>query len=110
STLTLTGEDASFEMDREERNAEHPGLSDEQIVLSILGDYSGLGITPEVTAPEVTDQPAEDEHTPTQQGSDYQHLVSLAQRHGFAFYLVPGPALGQSRAVWGPPLREGLPQ
>lgn len=110
STLTLTGEDASFKMDQEERNSEHPGLSDEQIVLSILSSYSDLGLTPEVTTPDATEQPTEDERTPTQQGSDYQHLVDLAQRYGFAFYMVPGPVLGQSRAVWGPPLRAGLPQ
>ncbi len=110
STLTLTGEDASYKMDREERNAEHPGQGDEAIVQSILASYAEFGVSPDVSMPEVTEQPTEDERTPGQQGTDYAFLTELAQRYGFAFYMVPGPASGQSTAVWGPPVREGVPQ
>lgn len=110
STLTITGEDASFKMDQEERDEEYPGQGDETIVQTILARYAEFGVVPQVSTPEVTDQPTEDERTSAQHGKDYAHLVELAQRHGFAFYLVPGPVTGQSTAFWGPPVRVGAPQ
>ncbi len=110
STLTLTGEDASYKMDQEERNAEYPGQGDEAIVQNILSNYATYGIVPQVTTPSVTEQPTEDERTPGQQGTDYTFLIELAQRYGHAFYIIPGPISGQSTAVWGPPVRTGPPQ
>ena len=110
STLTLTGEDASYEMDREERNEEYPGQGDEAIVQNILSRYAEIGVVPVVSTPEVTEQPTEDERTTNQQGTDYAYLTELAQHYGFAFYVVPGPTSGQSQAVWGPPVRTGAPQ
>lgn len=110
STLTLTGEDVSVQMDREERNEEYPGQGDTAVVHTILSRYAEFGVAPEVSTPEVTDQPTADERTAGQQGTDYAHLTELAQRYGFAFYVVPGPVSGVSRAVWGPPARTGSPQ
>lgn len=110
STLTLTGEDASYKMDQEERNEQYPGQSDEAIVQTILARYAEFGVLPQVTTPEVTEQPTEDERTTGQQGTDYAQLTELAQRYGFAFYVVPGPMSGQATAIWGTPVREGAPQ
>jgi phage protein D len=110
STLTLTGEDASYKMDQEERNEEYPGQGDEGIVQTILARYAEFGVSPEVTTPDVTEQPTEDERTSGQQGTDYAHLTALAAQYGFAFYIVPGPTSGTSTAVWGPPVRTGSPQ
>jgi hypothetical protein len=110
SLFTLTGEDMSYRMDLEERSEEYPGQSDEAIVQTILGRYAELGVTAEVTTPEVSEQPTEDERTSCQQGTDYAYLNELAARHGFTLYIVPGPVSGQSKAVWGPAQREGAPQ
>jgi phage protein D len=110
STLTLTGEDVSYQMDRDERSETYPGQSDEAIVQTILERYAQYGVVPLVQTPAVTEQPSQDEHTPAQQATDYAHLIELAQRHGFVLYVVPGPATGQSTVVWGPPVREGTAQ
>lgn len=110
STLTLTGEDASYQMDKVERTEEYPGQGDEAIVQTILGRYAEFGVVPRVTTPEVTDQPTEDERTSGQQGTDFAHLTELASRYGFAFYIVPGDTRGTVSAIWGPPVRSGRPQ
>jgi phage protein D len=110
SKLTLMGEDLSYVMDQEERNEEYPGQSDEGIVQTILDRYTMYGVTAAVTTPEVNEQPTEDEGTPAQQATDYAHLLELAKRHGFTFYVEPGPRSGESMAVWGPPVRAGAPQ
>jgi hypothetical protein len=49
STLTLTGEDASYQMDLEERPTEHPSMSDDQIVTEIIGKYANIGVVAQVT-------------------------------------------------------------
>jgi hypothetical protein len=110
STLTLTGEDASYQMDLEELPTEHPSMSDDQIVTEIIGKYANIGVVAQVTKPDGAAQPTEDERTSGQQGTDYKLLTDLATRYGFAFYVVPGPTSGVSTAVWGPPVREGSPQ
>jgi phage protein D len=110
SSLTLTGEDVSSKMDQEERNEEYPGQSDEVIVQTVLSRYAEFGVTAQVASPEASEQPTTDERAPVQQGTDLQFLQELAQRHGFVFYVVPGPSSGSCIAVWGPPVREETPQ
>lgn len=110
ATLTATGEDVSVLLDRDERDAEHPGLDDYPQVLAILARYAAHGIVPMATPPTDMDPPLPIERVPTQHTTDLRHLVALAQRHGYVAYVLPGPLPGTSRFYWGPPVRLGVPQ
>lgn len=110
ATLKVTGEDVSFLLDREERVTGHPGLTDHLQVLRILAPYATRGVLPAVVPPPSFDVPLPTERVPVQHGTDLQHLVTLARRHGYVTYAVPGPAPGTSTFYWGPPVRAGIPQ
>lgn len=108
SLLTVIGEDVSVKMDLFEVSAEFPTLTDSAIVTQILGNYSSLGITAQVTAP--TGEAAPQSWVPQQNSTDRYFLQMLAARHGFLFYIQPGSSAGQNTAYWGPPLTTGTPQ
>lgn len=110
ATLTVTGEDVSYLLDREEVDAEHPALDDYPAVLAILARYAADGIIPQAIPPVDQDPPLPIDRIPTQHGIDLQHLVMLAERHGFVTYAIPGPLPGTTTFYWGPPVRAGLPQ
>jgi hypothetical protein len=110
ATFTVTGEDVSVLLDRDERDAEHPGLDDYPQVLSILARYAAHGLVPMAVPPADMDPPLPIERVPTQHTTDLRHLVALAQRHGYVAYVLPGPLPGTSRFYWGPPVRIGVPQ
>lgn len=110
ATLEVKGEDVSYLLDQDERDAEYPALSDYLQVLAILGPYATQGITPLALPPTVLDQPLPTERVPTQQTTDLRHLVALAERNGYVAYVIPGPLPGLSTFYWGPPVRVGLPQ
>jgi phage protein D len=110
ATLTATGEDVSVLLDREERDGEWPALDDYPQALAILAPYAAQGIVPMVTPPADMDPPLPVERVPTQHETDLRHLVTLAERHGYVAYVIPGPVPGTSRFYWGPPVRIGLPQ
>ncbi|MFD6176219.1 MULTISPECIES: hypothetical protein [unclassified Isoptericola] len=108
--LRLTGQDLSLLLDRQEVSAEHPGLEDSLQVLAVAARYAPHGLVPAVVPPADLDPPLPVERTPTQQGTDWEHLQLLAARHGYVCYVSPGPVPGTSTLFWGPPVREGLPQ
>jgi hypothetical protein len=110
ATLTVTGEDVSVLLDREERDTEWPALDDYPQALAILAPYATQGIVPMVIPPMDMDPPLPIERVPTQHDTDLRHLVTLAQRHGYVAYVIPGPVPGTSTFYWGPPIRVGLPQ
>ncbi|TAH37115.1 MAG: hypothetical protein EYC70_09040 [Planctomycetota bacterium] len=110
STLTITGEDVSVAMDQEEKSVEHPAQDETIIVTKILASYAQYGIIPDPRPPVVVDPPLPIERTPVQQGTDLQYLQQLAERHGYVFYVRPGPLPGMNSAYWGPPERIGAPQ
>jgi hypothetical protein len=110
ASLTVTGEDVSVLLDREERDAEWPALDDYPQVLAILAPYATRGIVPMVIPPADMDPPLPIERIPTQHDTDLRYLTALAGRHGYVAYVVPGPAPGTSTFYWGPPVRVGLPQ
>jgi hypothetical protein len=110
ATLTVTGEDVSLLLDREEKDVEHPAQDDHLQVLAILGPYATAGIAPMVIPPQVLDPPLPTERVPTQHTTDLRHIAALAARHGHVAYVLPGPAPGTSTFYWGPPVRVGLPQ
>jgi hypothetical protein len=109
-TLTLTGEDVSVMMDLQKKRADHPAQSEPLIALKIIGSYARYGLAPIVIPPASVDQPIPTERTPVQQGTDLEHLKSMAQRFGHVFYVEPGPVPGMNLAYWGPPKRSAIPQ
>jgi hypothetical protein len=110
ATLTLTGEDVSFQMDREEKSQEHPAQPDNIIALKLIASYAAYGMIPVVIPPLSLDVPLPVERTPVQQATDLGYLSEIASRHAYVFYVVPGPVLGTNTAYWGPPIRVGVPQ
>ena len=108
--ITVTGEDVSVMMDLEEKSAEHPA-QDETIIANVLiAQYAQYGLVPMVIPPVAIDPPIPIERTPVQQGTDLEYLQQMAQRHGYVFYVIPGPAPFTNVAYWGPPTRLGAPQ
>ncbi|MGB9374772.1 MAG: hypothetical protein WCA82_11505, partial [Jiangellales bacterium] len=110
ATWVVTGEDLGNLLDREERDVEHPGLDDYPVVLTMLAPYAADGLLPAATPPPTMDPPLPIDRVPTQHGTDLEHLVALAARHGYVAYATPGPVPGSGLFYWGPPVRLGAPQ
>lgn len=110
SRLTLTGEDVSVMMDLEQKQAEHPAQDETVIALALIARYAQYGLIPAVMPPLVVDPPLPIERTPVQTDTDLNFLRQLAARHGYVFYVMPGPAPMTNIAWWGPPKRFDLPQ
>lgn len=110
STLTITGDDVSLMMDREEKTVEHIGQPDMLIVTKIISSYAQYGLIPKIIPPLSIDQPIPIERTPVQRGTDLEYLKTLAERYGYVFYIIPGPVPLTNTAYWGPPVRIGMPQ
>lgn len=108
--LTLTGLDVSVMMDREERDKEHPAQIENIIVSKILLTYAQYGIIPDVRMPPAVEFTLPTEHIPKQRGTDLAYIRDLAERHGYVFFIEPGPVPGVNRGYWGPPPRGGAPQ
>jgi len=109
-TLTVTGEDVSVMLDLEQKNVEHPAQDETVIANMIILSYAQYGLIPTVIPPVVIDPPLPVERTPVQRGTDLAYLNEMAGRHGYVFYVTPGPAPFTNLAYWGPPIRVGLPQ
>jgi hypothetical protein len=110
STLTITGEDVSVMMDMEERPAEHPAQDEALIAKMIILRYAQYGLIPLVIQPPTIDQPDPTKRVPVQQQTDLEYLSDMAQRYGYVFYIIPGPAPLTNTAYWGPTIRTGMPQ
>jgi len=109
-TLTVTGEDVSLAMDMEEKNVEHPAQDETIIALKIIATYAQYGLIPIVIPPLVIDPPIPIERVPVQRDTDLGYLKSIAERHGYVFYVTPGLAPMTNFAYWGPPKRLDIPQ
>jgi hypothetical protein len=109
-TITVTGEDVSVMMDMEEKNVEHPAQPELVIANKIIAMYAQYGLVPIVIPPVAMDIPLPVERIPVQRGTDLNYLKEMAGRHGYVFYVTPGPAPFVNTAYWGPPVRVGLPQ
>ncbi len=110
STFTITGEDVSVMMDREEKSMQHPAQDETLIALKLIASYAQYGLIPMVIPPLVIDPPIPIERVPVQQGTDLQYLKQMAARYAYVFYVKPGPAPLTNIGYWGPPERLGLPQ
>ncbi len=107
STIVLTGEDLSVKMDLFEISAEYQELRTSAVVKKILGQYSSIGLTPDVTAPDGESAPTD--YVPQQNCSDRFYLQILAAQNGFEFYVQPGESAGDNTAYWGPPVANQSP-
>jgi len=111
SQLVVKGKDMSALMDVIELTGlPYPAMSPAMRVLLVLAKYAAFGVIPLVIPSIVEDLPIPVQRIPQQRGSDYAYVKSLAQQCGYVFYLEPGPAVGTSKAYWGPEIRIGEPQ
>jgi len=111
STLTLTGEDLTALMNQSDQSGfPFPASTAEMRVTQILSKYAVFGVVPLVIPSVMSYEPLPASQTPSQRGTDLAYIRSLAKQVGFVFYLLPGPAPGQSRAYWGPQVKVGLVQ
>jgi len=107
SRITVIGEDVSLAMDREEKSVEHPA-QEETIIANKL--IASAGMIPMVIPPVALDPALPIERIPVQQGTDLEYLQRMAARHGYVFYVIPGPLPMMNTGYWGPPVRLGIPQ
>jgi hypothetical protein len=110
SKIRVTGEDPTAAMNLEEKSVEHPAQDETVIANKIILSYAQYGLIPMVIPPVVIDPPIVTDRTPVQQGTDLQYLNEMAERHGYVFYVTPGPAPMTSTAYWGPPKLVDIPQ
>jgi hypothetical protein len=110
ATLTIKGLDVSVMMDREVRSAEHPAQDETIIANKLIASYAKYGLIPMVIPPLAIDPPIPIERTPVQQVTDLEFLRQMAARHGYVFYVAPGPAPFTNTAYFGPKVPPGLPQ
>jgi hypothetical protein len=111
STLTVKGKDLTALMDVIELDGlPYPAMPPAVRVLVSLAKYAAFGVIPLVIPSVVEDVPIPTDRIPRQQGTDYAYVKALAEQCGYVFYIDPGPALGTSRAYWGPEIKVGAPQ
>jgi hypothetical protein len=110
ATLTATGDDVSALLDRRAVSRQHVTPTDYLTVLEVLAPYAASGLVPVVVPPLDMDVRLPIEGTATQQETDLRYVTTLAERHGYVAYVIPGPAPGISTFYWGPPIRAGAPQ
>lgn len=110
-SLVVRGKDLSALMDVVEiPGLPFPAMPPSARVLLILSKYAALGVIPMVIPSIVDEPPLPTSRIPSQKGSDYAYIKGLARDAGHVFYLEPGPAVGSSRAYWGPEIRVGQAQ
>ena len=110
-TLAIMGKDLSALMDVIPLDGlPYPAMPPFARVNLALLKYAGFGIVPVVIPTVIEDIPIPIELVPQQQGTDLQYIKALAESAGYVFYLDPGPAVGTSRAYFGPQIRVGVPQ
>ena len=97
-------------MDLEQKNVEHPAQDETIIANKIILTYAQYGMIPMVLPPVVSEFPIPVERTPVQRGTDLAYLNEMAGRHGYVFYITPGPAPFTNSAYWGPPNLVGTEQ
>jgi len=110
SKITITGEDVSFMMDRKEMSTVHPNQPDPIIITKLIASYAQYGLVPSVVPPVSLDVPIELVRTPSQQGTDFQYIMSLAKQYNYIFYVEPTVVPGVNTAYWGPKIYTSLPQ
>jgi hypothetical protein len=111
TSLTIIGEDLSRLMDLQEFNGiPYPAMPQNVQVMTVLAKYTLLGVIPVVIPPISLDIPLPTGRIPSHEGTDLNHILTLAKKVGYVFYIDPGPLPGTSTAYWGPEIKVGVPQ
>jgi hypothetical protein len=111
STLSVTGEDLTTVMDRQEFNGiPYPAMPAEARVALILAKYAVYGMVPLIIPAIFQDIPIPTERIPSHDGTDLAYINRLAADVGHTFYVTPGPLPGMNTAYWGPEIKIGVPQ
>ncbi len=111
SSLTITGEDLTKIMDLQAFDGlPFPAMPDNLQVMTILAKYALFGVIPAVVPPIGFDVPIPTMRIPSQQGTDLNYILQLAEAAGYVFYIEPGPLPGTNTAYWGPQFKVGIPQ
>jgi hypothetical protein len=111
SNLTITGEDLSLAMDLVQKILPFPAIPDVAKIYTCLAPYAALGIVPVVIPPIIPSVKSPTQGWESQpMMTDREYIKSLAQRHGYLFFVEPGPLPGQSIAYFGPDVNLPLPQ
>jgi hypothetical protein len=108
-SITVTGEDLGVLLDQTEVRMPFPG-NDTALAYTLLGPYAAVGLTPMVLPPPTDVPPDPTREVPHPQGTAWAILQQKAQQHSFVFFVLPGPAPGQSVAYFGPRIPAFLPQ
>ena len=106
-TLTVTAQDLTLALDKEEKDESYPNQSDSVIATRLIAGHAQLGLVPVVVP--TFDTPIMTERTPRQQETDLVFLKRMAERNGYVFYLEP-VTFGVTTAYFGPDVRVGIPQ
>ena len=111
STLTITGEDLTKVMDLQTFDGlPFPAMPANLRVMTILAKYAVFGVIPLAIPPIGFDVPIPTIRIPSQQGTDLNYILQLAEEAGYVFYIDPGPVPGTNTAYWGPQVKVGVPQ
>ncbi|MGY2012121.1 hypothetical protein ACW9HC_34555 [Nocardia gipuzkoensis] len=109
--LVIMGKDLSALMDLVPLDGlPYPAMPTFARINLALLKYAAFGIVPVVIPTVIEDIPIPIERIPRHKGTDLQYISLLAESAGYVFYLDPGPAMGTSRAYFGPEIRVGAPQ
>jgi hypothetical protein len=111
SNLTITGEDLTKIMDLQMLDGlPYPATPANLRVTAILAKYALFGMIPLVIPPIGFDVPIPTMRIPSQQGTDLNYILQLAEEAGYVFHIEPGPLPGTNTAYWGPQVKVGAPQ
>lgn len=108
TSVTVSGEDVSVKMNMIEISFDYPHMGDFLIVEAVLAKYLVFKILPDAQ-PSLADI-VPFSFVPQQNGTDRTYLQDLATKHGYRFYVTPGPGKGWNKAYWGPPDLGATPQ
>jgi len=110
-TMVVKGKDLTALMDIIPLDGlPYPAMPPALRVLVAVAKYAAFGVVPLVIPSVLEDIPIPIDRIPRHQGTDYAYIKSLAHEVGYVFYIDPGPAVGMSKAYWGPEIRVGAPQ
>ena len=111
ATLTITGEDLSVVMDKQDFSGfPFPAVPAEGRVALLIAKYAFLGLVPMVIPSILIDIPIPTARIHSQRGTDLSYIKYLVEEVGYVFYIDPGPAPGMNIAYWGPQIKVGVPQ
>jgi hypothetical protein len=111
SRLTITGEDLTVAMDKQDMSGlPYPAMPPAARVALIVARYGLYGMLPIIIPSLFEDIPIPVERIPTHEGTDLAYIRQLAKEAGHVFYIEPGPLPGANVAYWGPEIRLGMVQ